>query len=46
MGGDNFMVIASDDAKKSVQDFIDKIKTRIKFYLIVVLEMVILLENL
>ncbi len=26
MGGDNFMVIASDDAKKSVQNFIDIIK--------------------
>ena len=27
MGGDNFMVIASDEAKKSVKDFIDKIKS-------------------
>ena len=26
MGGDNFMVVASDDAKKSVQQFIDMIK--------------------
>jgi GTP cyclohydrolase IIa len=26
MGGDNFMVIASDDAKNSVQNFIDMIK--------------------
>ncbi len=26
MGGDNFMVVASDDAKKSVQNFIDMIK--------------------
>ena len=26
MGGDNFMVIASDEAKKSVQNFIDMIK--------------------
>ena len=26
MGGDNFMVIASEDAKKSVQNFIDKMK--------------------
>jgi len=26
MGGDNFMVIASDDAKKSAQNFIDMIK--------------------
>ncbi len=27
MGGDNFMVIASDDAKNSVQNFIDMIKS-------------------
>jgi GTP cyclohydrolase IIa len=27
MGGDNFMIIASDDAKKSVQNFIDIIKS-------------------
>ncbi len=27
MGGDNFMVIANDDAKKSVQHFIDMIKS-------------------
>ncbi len=27
MGGDNFMVIASDEAKKSVQDFINMIKS-------------------
>ncbi|MEE8180425.1 MAG: GTP cyclohydrolase IIa [Nitrosopumilaceae archaeon] len=27
MGGDNFIVIASDDAKKSVQNFIDMIKS-------------------
>ena len=27
MGGDNFMVIANDDAKNSVQSFIDMIKT-------------------
>ena len=27
MGGDNFMVIANDDAKNSVQNFIDMIKT-------------------
>ena len=27
MGGDNYMVVASDDAKKSVQSFIDKIKS-------------------
>ncbi len=27
MGGDNFMVIASDDAKKSVQNFIDIVKS-------------------
>ena len=27
MGGDNFMVIASDDAKNSVQNFIDIIKS-------------------
>ena len=26
MGGDNFMVVADDEAKKSVQDFINKIK--------------------
>ena len=26
MGGDNYMVVASDDAKKSVQSFIDTIK--------------------
>ena len=26
MGGDNFMVVASDDAKKSINDFIDMIK--------------------
>ncbi len=27
MGGDNFMVISNDDAKKSVQEFINKMKT-------------------
>ena len=33
MGGDNFMVIASDDAKKSVQNFITKIKDEDKIFL-------------
>ena len=33
MGGDNFMVIASDDAKKSVQDFINMIKNEEKISL-------------
>jgi len=33
MGGDNFMVIASDDAKNSVQNFIDMIKSDDKIYL-------------
>ena len=30
MGGDNFMVVASEDAKNSVQNFIDKIKSEDK----------------
>ncbi|KER06837.1 GTP cyclohydrolase III protein [Marine Group I thaumarchaeote SCGC AAA799-E16] len=33
MGGDNFMVIASDDAKNSVQDFINMIKNDDKIFL-------------
>lgn len=33
MGGDNFMVIASDEAKKSVQQFIDMIKQDEKIFL-------------
>lgn len=33
MGGDNFMIIASDDAKNSVQEFIDKIKQEDKILL-------------
>ena len=33
MGGDNFMVIASDDGKNSVQEFIDKIKQEDKILL-------------
>ena len=33
MGGDNFMVVASDDAKKSVQNFIDIIKNNDKILL-------------
>ena len=33
MGGDNFMVIASDEAKKSVQNFIDMIKNEDKISL-------------
>ena len=33
MGGDNFMVIASDDAKNSVQNFIDMIKQEEKISL-------------
>ena len=33
MGGDNFMVIASDDAKNSAQHFIDMIKNEDKIYL-------------
>ncbi len=33
MGGDNFMVVASDDAKNSVQNFIDVIKSDDKIFL-------------
>ena len=33
MGGDNFMVVASDDGKKSVQDFINMIKNDDKIFL-------------
>ena len=33
MGGDNFMVVASDDGKKSIQDFIDMIKNDDKIFL-------------
>ncbi len=33
MGGDNFMVIASDDAKKSAQNFIDIVKSNDKISL-------------
>lgn len=33
MGGDNFMVVASDDAKNSVQNFIDMIKSDDKIFL-------------
>lgn len=33
MGGDNFMVIANDDAKNSVQSFIDMIKNDDKIFL-------------
>lgn len=33
MGGDNFMVVASEDAKNSVQHFIDKIKSEDKILL-------------
>ena len=33
MGGDNFMVVANDDAKNSVQKFIDMIKNNDDIYL-------------
>jgi GTP cyclohydrolase IIa len=33
MGGDNFMVVASDDGKNSVQDFINMIKNDDKIFL-------------
>ena len=33
MGGDNFMVVSNDDAKKSVQDFINIVKNEDKIFL-------------